>query len=72
MRGVYFLAVDGDLKILMCVHVDDIIWAAKPEYRHIVIALLEVFSIKMLNQGPTYRFCGREILQLEDKSIKVT
>ena len=69
---MYFLAVDGVLVIFMCTHVDDLIWAAKPEYRHIVKEILAIFSIKMLNQGPTYRFCGREIEQLPDKSIKVT
>ena len=54
-------------------HADDILWACKPGYEEKLRDLLEYFGLQeKLNEGPTHRFCGREIVQFEGMPVKVT
>ena len=73
MRALYYFAVDGDIKILFGTHVDDLIWGVKDGYEHILQPILQHYALEdKVENGPTYRFCGREIVQLPDFSIKVS
>ena len=72
MPGLYYHAVDGDIKILCGTHVDDFVFAAKPGYRHIMQEILDEFELREYKKG-TFRFAGREVQQdLNTMSIKVT
>ena len=56
---------------MMGTHVDDAMWAADPEYEYMVKNFLANFVIKREQVGD-FRFCGREYLQEEDYSIRIT
>ena len=71
MKSLYSFHIDGEVMLILAVHVDDILCAAKPEYEHMVEELLAKFEIKETKVGQV-RFCGREYTQGDDFSIKVT
>ena len=52
-------------------HVDDVLWAAEPEYDYIMQDLLKHFELNKIDEGD-FRFCGREYSQQEDFSVYVT
>ena len=71
MKSIYSYRVDGEVVLILAVHVDDILYAARPEYDYMVEELLANFEIKETKVGQ-FRFCGREYTQGDDFSIKVT
>ena len=71
MKSLYAFSLDGDIKVIVGTHVDDLLYAMKPEYEYIMTNLLEMFEIKETKEGK-FRFCGREYEQFDDFSIKVT
>ena len=71
MLSLYTYHVDGRIMIMMGTHVDDAMWAADPEYEYMVKNFLANFVIKREQVGD-FRFCGREYLQEEDYSIRIT
>ena len=63
---------EGTLQILAGAHVDDVFWAANPEYEYIMIDdLLGNFKLNGIKEHD-FRFCGREYTQSEDYSAYVT
>ena len=68
---MYYITVDGDLKVILAAHVDDLIWVCEEGYEEAVEKVLGCFELKKIEEGK-FRFCGREYEQLEDFSVKVT
>jgi hypothetical protein len=68
---MYTYAEDGDIKCMCVSHVDDLMFAAKPGYEHLMQKVLDRFEVRELNEG-SFRFCGREIEQNEHGDIHVT
>ena len=69
--ALYHLAVDGDTKAMVGTHVDDLIWAAKPEYEHVVKEIVDALSLG--KQGSiSFRFCGLEFEQNRNKEVVKT
>ena len=71
MKSFYSYSKDGEIKVVMGTHVDDLLHASVPEYEYIMKKLLSEFEIKETQEGE-FRFCGREYKQFDDFSIKVT
>jgi hypothetical protein len=71
LLSLYTFQVKGDVQVMLAAHVDDVIWAATPEYEWMVQQVLGAFELKKVETGK-FRFCGREYEQYEDFSIKVT
>ena len=46
MKSLYSYSVDGDIKVIMATHVDDLLYAAKDGYSDIIDNLLAQFEIK--------------------------
>ena len=69
---VYTYSEEGDVKLMMGTHVDDILFACKPGYENFVRKLQEAFQVEdsKVSEG-NFRFCGREISQEDDGSITV-
>jgi hypothetical protein len=70
MKALYHMQVDGKIVFMLATHVDDMLWASAPGYEHIAERLLNRFSIKKVEEGK-FRFCGREITQMDDGSITI-
>ena len=70
IRAWYHYEEDGEVKVMLATHVDDLLWACKPGYEHIVQGLLDKYTLKTIDQG-AFRFCGREILQDDEFNITV-
>ena len=70
-RALYVLEVDGDIKSMLITHVDDLCWATKPGYEHAIQKILDAFVVKKVEETK-FRFCGKDVEQLSDMSIKVT
>ncbi|CAE7297584.1 unnamed protein product [Symbiodinium microadriaticum] len=62
---------EGRLIALLCTHVDDPIWAAEPEAEPIIEQLLNQFSCGKVERRE-FRYCGKEIFQVDDYAITVT
>ena len=71
MKSLYSYSLDGEIKIILAVHVDDILYSATPEYEFMINELLAKFEIKETKEQK-FRFCGREYEQFEDFSVKLT
>ena len=71
IKALYSLSEDGDCKVMLATHVDDICFACKPGYEHRVKEILDFFDIRK-EEETEFRFCGREIKQDADGSISVT
>ena len=62
----------GKLALLAGAHVDDIIWAASPEYDAVITEhLFKHLQLNQVEEG-SFRFCGRECSQLEEYSVYIT
>ena len=61
-KALYCYAIDGDIKVMLGSHVDDLIYGSKPGYEHLVDKVLEIFSVRKTEQL-NFRFCGREWVQ---------
>ena len=70
IRALYIYQEDGELKLMLATHVDDMLWASKSGYEDRVQQLLDRYTIKTVESG-TFRFCGREVIQHSDFSVSV-
>ena len=62
----------GRIVTLAGAHVDDILWAAEPEYEGLLLNnLFSHFQVNQVEEGE-FRFCGREYSQAEDFGVYVT
>ena len=43
--AMYVIEVDNNVKAILITHVDDLIWAAKPEVAHCVESILSEFAV---------------------------
>eukprot|EP00973_Karenia_brevis_P081093 11246080-Karenia_brevis.AAC.1 len=58
---------------MLITHVDDLCWAVKPGYEMYMDQILKAFIVnKDKIKIGSFRFCGKEIEQFADFSIKVT
>ena len=71
MPAFFSYAVDGVIKVLLCTHVDDIIWANDPDCDWMIDKILSVFDVGKVEER-NFRYCGCEISQSEDFTINVT
>ena len=55
----------------MTSNVDDLLYGSLEGQEDSMKKILETFSVREINDAP-FRFCGKEIVQYEDMSIKVT
>ena len=51
--------VDRDVKLILGTHVDDVLWACKPEAQHIIDKLKSKFKFGKIETGE-FRYCGKE------------
>ena len=57
----------------MASHVDDLIYGCKPGLEHIMKRVQKIFQVEYWKVSTgSFRFCGREIIQEEDFTIKAT
>ena len=56
---------------MLITHVDDLCWAMKPGYDEPIEKTLDDFVVKKVEETK-FRFCGKDIEQLDDMSIRVT
>ena len=63
--------VNGDIKGMLITHVDDLCWAMKPGYEEPIQKILDAFVVEKVYETK-FRFCGKDIDQLDDMSIRVT
>ena len=72
MRSLYvYVDEEGEVKLMMGTHVDDMMWAGFPETDSIIDKLFGNMELKHVKEG-YFRFCGREYEQDADFNIKVT
>ena len=62
---------DDKIVSVLSSNVDDLLYASEPGHEDAINAVLETFSVREVNETP-FRFCGKEVAQMEDFSIKVT
>ena len=62
IRALYIYQEDGEPKLMLPTHVDDMLWATKSRYEDRVQQLPDRYTIKTVESG-TFRFCGREVIQ---------
>ena len=70
MKALYSYEKEGGVKIILGTHVDDLLWANKPEAQHIVDKILKEFQCGKIEER-AFRYCGKDILQDDDFNIKV-
>ena len=70
-RSLYSYTFEGKLVVLGGAHVDDIIWAAEPEYQHLMDEVYAHFELNKIDEG-NFRFCGREYSQDDSYNVYVT
>ena len=61
----------GDIKAIVGSHVDDLLWASKPEVDRMMEHVLKTFECGKIEEG-NFRYCGKEIVQDDDFNITVT
>ena len=71
MPAVYSYSKDGKVMAVCGSHVDDLLWANDPSVDHMVDYVLRTFECGKIEEG-CFRYCGKEIEQFDDFSIKVT
>ena len=69
-KAFYHYTVDGDVKLMLGTHVDDLIWAAKPEAEFIIDKIRETFVFGTEDSG-TFRYCGQNLSQNDNFDISV-
>ena len=70
LPAFFQLEVDGDLKALLCSHVDDLVWACKPDYQYAIDIVLEAFDVGRTEKNK-FRYCGKDIEQ-DTRTFDVT
>ena len=69
-KAMYVIEVDHDVKAILLTHVDDLIWAAKPEFFKHVEAILREFAINEDKwKKNDFRFCGKEVKRWDNGTI---
>ena len=71
LKATYSYAKDGLILCIMGTHVDDLLWANEPEIDWVFDAIRKQVTFGSETEG-SCRWCGREITQLEDFTVKVT
>ena len=72
MKALYsFCDSDGELQVMCGTHVDDLIWAAHPEYEHMIQRVIDTFQCGEPEEM-CFRYCGKEVTQDSDFNIVVT
>ena len=66
-----FTDSNGKLLMLVCTHVDDLLWAAHPEGQALIDELINEFNCGKVEEK-SFRYCGKEVTQADDFSITVT
>ena len=57
---MYVVEVNNDVKAILITHVDDLIWACKPECTHCVESILSEFAVNADKRKKNeLRFCGK-------------
>ena len=70
-KAFYTFHEDGDVKVMLGTHVDDLMYACKPGYEHLLQPIFDTFEVKTFEER-SFRFCGREIEQDDSCNIFVT
>ena len=70
VRALYSYQEGGDVKAMICSHVDDILWACKPEAEWIIEKAKKSFVWGKEEVG-NFRYCGKDIKQDDDGTIHV-
>ena len=71
MPALYSYSKDSIVLVLLASHVDDILWAADPLAEHAIEAIQVELKFGALDEG-SFRFCGVEVVQSEDFTVRVT
>ena len=71
-KATYVIEENNEVKAILITHVGDLCWAIMPGYEQHIDKILEEFVVNDAKiQEGEFRFCGKEIKQLPDKSIHV-
>ena len=70
MPALFTHQVDGDIKLMMATHVDDVLWCAAPGYEYIMDNFLKGFIVKSIDTDK-FRFCGCAYYQDDDCNVYV-
>jgi len=70
-KALYTYQEDGDIKVMLATHVDDLMFACKEGYDWVVKKILDKFEVRETQTGKI-RFCGREVVQDAEMNITVT
>jgi hypothetical protein len=57
-KALYKIEVGGEIMAILITHVDDLCWAAKPEFEANMTKTLETFIVKKVESGK-FSFCGK-------------
>ena len=68
---IIFCDDDGNVLALCGTHVDDLIWACKPEADALLQKVIDTFTCGDVEEGD-FRYCGKEVHQDDDFTITVT
>ena len=68
---MFSLVKDGEIRAVMSSNVDDLLYGSLPGAEEEIQDILKEFSVKQV-LDTEFRFCGKEVKQLEDMSILVT
>ena len=71
MNALFSIAKDGDILGMCGTHVDDFLYGVRCEAIDIMQRVLDGFGVQD-TEDTSFRYCGKELLQSEDFSIKVT
>eukprot|EP00973_Karenia_brevis_P073060 10146291-Karenia_brevis.AAC.1 len=70
-KALYYIVVDHQVMGMLITHVDYLCWAVKPGYEIYMDQILEALIVnKDKIKIGSFRFCGKEIEQFADFSIK--
>ena len=70
-EDLYRIEKDEEEKGILITHVNDLCWTVKPEYEDRVDKILKSFAVRKV-EGGNFRFCGEEIEQDQEFTIRVT
>ena len=68
---MFTLVKDGKIRAVMSSNVDDLLYGSRPGFDAEIRENLDEFQVKQI-LDTEFRFCGKEVKQLEDMSILVT
>jgi hypothetical protein len=70
LKALYSYARDGVVLCIIGTHVDDLLWACKPEAQHIIDEVLASFKFGKIDKS-NFRYCGKQVTQDEDFTIHI-